>query len=72
MTIGFFRRGSENLFPVKVVQEEKDSISKKSKSKSLVEQGEKKKPWLDGKVNDGGTEKRQGSCASGLGGHLID
>ncbi|KAK8586692.1 hypothetical protein V6N13_085717 [Hibiscus sabdariffa] len=63
---------SENLFPIQVIKEEKDSINKTSKSKGVVEEGEKRKHWLDGKVKDDGAEKRKGkgkgSYASGRGG----
>ncbi|XP_022739751.1 uncharacterized protein LOC111291895 [Durio zibethinus] len=61
---------SENLFPIKVIQEEKESINKNSKSKSVVEEGEKKKHWLDGKMRDDGAEKGKGkgSYVSGRGG----
>ncbi|KAK5785316.1 uncharacterized protein LOC108470716 [Gossypium arboreum] len=61
---------SENLFPIQVIKEEKDSINKTSKSKSVVEEGEKKKHWLDGKVKDDGADrgKGKGSFASSRGG----
>lgn len=61
---------SENLFPIQVIKEEKDSINKTSKSKSIVEEGEKKKHWLDGKVKDDGADrgKGKGSYASSRGG----
>ncbi|KAH1082685.1 hypothetical protein J1N35_022446 [Gossypium stocksii] len=61
---------SENLFPIQVIKEEKDSINKTSKSKSVVEEGEKKKHWLDGKVKDDGADrgKGKGSYASARGG----
>ncbi|KAG4121662.1 hypothetical protein ERO13_D11G221600v2 [Gossypium hirsutum] len=63
---------SENLFPIQVIKEEKDSINKTSKSKSIVEEGEKKKHWLDGKVKDDGADrgkgKGKGSYASARGG----
>ncbi|KAB2058120.1 hypothetical protein ERO13_A11G201300v2 [Gossypium hirsutum] len=61
---------SENLFPIQVIKEEKDSINKTSKSKSVVEEGEKKKHWLDGKVKDDGADrgKGKGSYASSRGG----
>ncbi|TYG46346.1 hypothetical protein ES288_D11G249800v1 [Gossypium darwinii] len=51
---------SENLFPIQVIKEEKDSINKTSKSKSIVEEGEKKKHWLDGKVKDDGADRGKG------------
>ncbi|XP_039029428.1 uncharacterized protein LOC120163605 [Hibiscus syriacus] len=61
---------SHNLFPIQVIKEEKDGINKTSKGKSVVEEGEKKKHWLDGKVKDDGAEKRKGkgSYASARGG----
>ncbi|GMI99400.1 hypothetical protein like AT4G39880 [Hibiscus trionum] len=65
---------SPNLFPIQVIKEEKDSINKTSKSKGVVEEGEKKKHWLDGKVKDDGAEKGKwkgkgkGSYAAGRGG----
>ncbi|KAK8479357.1 hypothetical protein V6N12_073407 [Hibiscus sabdariffa] len=37
-----------------------DGINKTSKSKSVVEEGQKKKHWLDGKVKDDGQGKRKG------------
>ncbi|XVF17246.1 hypothetical protein REPUB_Repub10bG0103300 [Reevesia pubescens] len=58
---------SQNLFPIKVLQEEKESINKNSKSKSVVEEGEKKKHWLDGKMKDDGAEKRKGKGSYSLG-----
>ncbi|GMJ03993.1 hypothetical protein like AT4G39880 [Hibiscus trionum] len=51
---------SDNLFPIQVIKEEKDGINKTSKSKSVVEEGEKKKHWLHGKVKDDGAAKRKG------------
>ncbi|OMO56078.1 Nucleotide-binding, alpha-beta plait [Corchorus capsularis] len=62
---------SENLFPIKVIQEEKESINKNSKNKTVVEEGEKKKHWLDEKMKDGGADKGKGkgSYASGRGGN---
>ncbi|XWS41572.1 hypothetical protein CRYUN_Cryun17cG0093300 [Craigia yunnanensis] len=57
-----------HLFPIQVIQEQKESINKNSKSKSVVEEGEKKKHWLDGKMKDDGAEKGKGSYASGRGG----
>ncbi|XVE86778.1 hypothetical protein DITRI_Ditri18aG0061100 [Diplodiscus trichospermus] len=64
---------SENLFPIRMIQEEKESINKNCKNKSVVEEGEKKKHWLDGKMKDGGAEegKEKGSYAlgHGSGGH---
>ncbi|XVF15186.1 hypothetical protein REPUB_Repub09cG0128800 [Reevesia pubescens] len=61
---------SENLFPIKIIQEEKESINKNSKSQNVVEEGEKKKHWLDGQMKDDGAEKGKwkGSHASGRGG----
>ncbi|XVF58982.1 hypothetical protein PTKIN_Ptkin07bG0237000 [Pterospermum kingtungense] len=59
---------SENLFPIKTIQEEKESINKTSKSKSVVEEGEKRKHWLDGKMKEGEAEKGKRSYASGRGG----
>ncbi|EOX92111.1 Large ribosomal subunit protein uL23-like - like 1 [Theobroma cacao] len=61
---------SENLFPIKIIEEEKESINKNSKSKNVVEEGEKKRHWLDGNMKNGGAEKGKGkvSYASGRGG----
>ncbi|XVF61631.1 hypothetical protein PTKIN_Ptkin08bG0145900 [Pterospermum kingtungense] len=59
---------SESLFPVQLIKEEKESVHKNSKSKSVVEEGEKKKHWLDGKMKDDGAEKGKGSYASARGG----
>lgn len=56
---------SENLFPIKTIQDEKESISKTSKSKSVLEEGEKKKHWLDGNMKEDEAEKGKRSHASG-------
>ncbi|XP_022774972.1 uncharacterized protein LOC111316967, partial [Durio zibethinus] len=53
---------SENLFPIQIIQEEKESMNKNSKSKSVVGEGEKKKHWLDGKMKDDRVEKGKGKA----------
>lgn len=47
-----------------MIQEENESINKTGKSKSFLEEGEKKKHWLDGKMKEGRGEKGKSSYAS--------
>lgn len=42
---------SPDLFPIKIIQEEKRAMNKQSKT-TIVEEGEKKSHWLDAKDRD--------------------
>ncbi|KAF7834293.1 large subunit ribosomal protein L23 [Senna tora] len=58
---------SPDLFPLRMIEEEKRRVNKQSKS-SLVEEGETKRHWLDGnKESERSSSDRRGSRAHGGG-----
>lgn len=64
---------STDLYPIKIIEEDKRSLIKESKTKSnkssIVEEGEVRSHWLDGSGNRFNPEKTPGGGRNGLGGY---
>lgn len=63
---------STDLYPIKIIEEDKMSLIKESKTKSkssIVEEKEVKSHWLDGSGNRFNPEKNSGGSHGVLGGH---
>ncbi|XP_010266674.1 PREDICTED: uncharacterized protein LOC104604135 [Nelumbo nucifera] len=58
---------SPDLYPIRIIEEEKKSINKQSKS-SIVEDGEVKSHWLDGKADGRFKPEKQSGERGGRGG----
>lgn len=64
---------STDLYPIKIIEEDKRSLIKESKTKSnkssIVEEGEVRSHWLDGGGNRFNPEKTPGGGRNGSGGY---
>lgn len=59
---------SQDLYPIRIVEEDRRSTIKESKSKSsIVEQGEARSHWLDGDKDAGGFKPERSSGSGGRG-----
>ncbi|OVA14197.1 Ribosomal protein L25/L23 [Macleaya cordata] len=57
---------SQDLYPIRIIEEDRKSMNKQSKS-SIVEEGEVKSHWLDGKGDNRYKPEKQSSFRGGRG-----